>query len=419
MHQSPLFSIMRLMPIAFFLLINYLSYMALVRWMPFFRPGRWRAAFVIIAILSALPPLYSVATGFQTQEAWLRIAYYPAFAWNIGQIIFLLAVPLVFIFSRLQRSLEDDEQQAAKAKAAEKSHTAEKKHAAEEPQPHVHLPEKVSRRQLLQGAITAVPFFALTVATDGVLIGDNRVITRTYPVTIPGLSKHLDGLRLVQISDVHLGTFFPLDRLDDALELVDRQKPDILTITGDYVDDVTLLNEAIGRTEQVSTTLGSYYCLGNHEHYRDLDKVRGAFQGSSIRHLDNGFHTIENSLCLLGIDYPFTRRDDDNRAAVTEWMLDKALAGAPADVPKVLLTHHPDGFNAARKRGVALSLAGHTHGGQVGIGDRSLFPFAMEYMRGWYGDDEHKLFVHSGLGHWMPFRLGCPSEIVTFVLRSA
>ncbi|ABZ83024.1 metallophosphoesterase [Heliomicrobium modesticaldum Ice1] len=399
MHPSPLFSIMRLLPIAFFLLINYLSYMALVRWMPFFRPGRWRVAFVIIAFLSALPPLYSVATGFQTQEAWLRIAYYPAFAWNIGQLIFLLAVPLVFIFKRLQSSPEAEAQQ--------------------ESQSHVHLPEKVTRRQLLQGAITAVPFFALTVAADGVLIGDNRVVTRTYPVTIPGLSPHLDGLRLVQISDVHLGTFFPLDRLDDALELVEKQKPDILTITGDYVDDVTLLHEAIRRTEQVSATLGSYYCLGNHEHYRDLDKVRGAFRSSSIRHLDNSCSTVENSLCLLGIDYPFTGRGEDNRAAVTERMLDKALSGAPAEVPKILLTHHPDGFNAARKRGVALSLAGHTHGGQVGIGDRSLFPFAMAYMRGWYGDDEHKLFVHSGLGHWMPFRLGCPSEIVTFVLRSA
>lgn len=415
---------MRLMPIVFFLLINYLSYMALVRWMPFFRPGRRRTAFVTIAILSALPPLYSVVTGYQTQEAWLRIAYYPALAWNIGQIIFLLAVPIVFLLHRVQRSLDAEGQRAPQTKEmpfapgpdpSEKTRQGGDKEAAS----HIHLPEKVTRRHLLQGAITAVPFVALTVAADGVLVGDNRVITRTYPVAIPGLPKHLDGLRLVQVSDVHLGTFFPISRLDDALELIQKQKPDIFAITGDYVDDVTMLDDAIRRTEQVSTTFGSYYSLGNHEHYRDLDKVVSAFRKSTIHHLDNSFQTVEKSLCLLGIDYPFTRRDDENRAMVTERLLDKALAGAPADLPKILLTHHPDGFNAARQRGIALSLAGHTHGGQVGIGDRSLFPFAMEYMRGWYGDEEQKLFVNSGLGHWLPFRLGCPSEIVTFVLRSA
>ncbi|MTV48610.1 hypothetical protein GJ688_06405 [Heliobacillus mobilis] len=425
MPHTPLFSMMRLLPIVVFLAVNYLSYMALVRWLPFFRPGWRRTLFWILAFSSLFPPLYSIATGFQTQDAWLRWLYYPAFAWIMAQIIFLLAVPLVFLLSRIQRSLEQEglHKKASPVREASfddsRSPAGPREASPLSPVPQVHKPEKFTRRELLQGTITAVPFIALTTSLDGVFLGDRRIITRVFPVTIPGLSKNLDGLRITQVSDIHLGTFFPLDRLDDALGMIQMQKPDILTITGDFVDNLELLRPAIEKTERLSPPLGSFYCLGNHEHFRDLDQVLAAFQKSTIRHLYNQSAAInDGDLCLLGVDYPFAKAGE-SRPATRERLLGQALSQAPQDVPKILLSHHPDGFDEAKKSGVALTLSGHTHGGQVGIGDRSLFPWAMEYMRGWYGDDEHKLFVNSGLGHWMPFRLGCPSEIVTFVLRSS
>ncbi|KAB2952544.1 hypothetical protein F9B85_07715 [Heliorestis acidaminivorans] len=417
--ETAFFSIMRFLPVFAFLLINYLSYMALVRWIPFFRPVKRRIVYWLIAFISLLPLIYSILTGFQDTQPGLRIAYYPAFAWNIAQFIFLISLPLVFILHRYGGSEKNKEQlvRAAGQKKDGQALPIEDKSADEESVSKVHLPEKISRRRMIEGALTAVPFVALTVATQGTLVGDNRVITRTFPVTIPGLSPELDGLRVLQISDVHLGTFFPLNRWEEAVEMIAKEKPDIVTITGDYVDDLPLLRPALAMADQIPTTYGSFYCLGNHEHYRGLREVRAAFDDSSVVNLENTSMTIaDGQLCMVGVDYPFIRQAD-SRAIVRQQMLNQALQDAPEGVPRILLTHHPDFFNEARTAGVELTLAGHTHGGQVGIGSRSLFPWAMQYMRGWYGDDQSKLFVNSGLGHWLPFRLACPSEIVTFVLR--
>ncbi|QGG49314.1 metallophosphoesterase [Heliorestis convoluta] len=416
MGETAFFSIMRFLPVFAFLLVSYLSYMALVRWIPFFRPVNRRIIFWVLAFFSILPLVYSIVTGFQDAQPWLRFAYYPAIAWNIAQIIFLVSLPILFILHRYYLS-EKNKDKKELQKATKEDNKKPNQEDKEERTSKVHLPDPLTRRRFIEGSITAVPFVALAVATQGTLVGDTRVVTRTFPITVPGLSKELDGLRLLQISDVHLGTFFPLNRWEEAIEMIAKEKPDILTITGDYVDDLTLLRPALAMADQLHPSLGSYYCLGNHEHYRGLKEVRAAFADSSIVNLENSSMTIaDGQLCMVGVDYPFARQGL-SRVEVRSQMLDQALQNAPEGVPRVLLTHHPDFFDEARMRGVELTLAGHTHGGQVGIGSRSFFPWALKYMRGWYGDEQSKLFVNSGLGHWLPFRLGCPSEIITVVLR--
>jgi predicted MPP superfamily phosphohydrolase len=82
------------------------------------------------------------------------------------------------------------------------------------------------------------------------------------------------------------------------------------------------------------------------------------------------------------------------------------------------LAHHPHAFDAAAQRGADLVLSGHTHGGQLGVGSRSLFAPFYRYCRGLYGTDRSKLFVHSGTGHWWPVRVGCPPEIAVITLTA-
>ncbi|MCW2277407.1 metallophosphoesterase [Heliophilum fasciatum] len=414
MNQSPFYSVVRLFPLFFFLAVNYATYLAMCRWIPSFR-GKNRTFYWFLAVLAWAPFLYSLASGFQRTEPWLRWLYYPALVWNLGQLIFLLLIPFVFLLIRWQQPSQQKVTEPLTAPTALPASL----HPEPLPNDHVHKPGHVTRREWLQHTIKAVPLASLALATEGVIGGDTRIRTPEYTLALPALPRELDGLRIVHISDLHIGTFFPLHRLDFAFDLIADRQPDLLAITGDLIDDLTLLPETVRRFEQFTLPLGIHYCLGNHEHFRNPTLVRESIRPSRINLLDNSCSSIANgALEIVGVDYPM-RTNGDSSAEVRKRYLQQALEGASPDTFKLLLTHHPNGFMEAQQSGIPLTLAGHTHGGQAGVGDRSLFAFAYPYMRGWYEEKGHHLFVHSGLGHWFPFRLGCAAEIVTIVLRSA
>ena len=119
-------------------------------------------------------------------------------------------------------------------------------------------------------------------------------------------------------------------------------------------------------------------------------------------------------LYFLGVDYPRLRNLFALDGAAS---MEKAMEGVPDHAVKVLLAHHPDFFDAAAAHGIELALAGHTHGGQLGIFGVPIVPPVFKYMRGVYRVGITFGYVHSGNGSWFPYRLGCPPEIAVFSLK--
>ena len=165
--------------------------------------------------------------------------------------------------------------------------------------------------------------------------------------------------------------------------------------------------------------LGAWFCMGNHEHLRGAAPIRRILQQSGIHILDNRHQRLPfggSYFAIAGVDYPI-----GSSTAVRPETAKKYVEEACLDIPRqdftLLMAHHPDFLPPAFERRISLTLAGHTHGGQVGWGDRSALQFLYPYMRGVYRDEQSFGFVSSGAGHWLPFRLNCPPEVSLITLK--
>jgi uncharacterized protein len=243
------------------------------------------------------------------------------------------------------------------------------------------------------------------------------VCTRRIEVPVTGLPAAFDGYRIVQLSDLHVGSF---DRLERALEWVARAnalEADLAVVTGDLVTSGTTfypdVAEAIGRLRAPDGVLVS---MGNHDQWDNPALVREITRRGP-RVLLNASVVIERGgaeLVVAGIDDRYAERAD----------LDATLAGIPPGRPRVLLSHYPDFFEEAAARGVDLVLSGHTHGGQIGVpglsGRINVASVSGQRGRGVFRRGGSCLYVNAGLGTTgPPMRLGVPPEIALIVLRAA
>lgn len=281
------------------------------------------------------------------------------------------------------------------------------------------VPFSQSRRRLLKRAVL-YPATAVAAAGFGATCGIGDTVEREYQIPVKDLPEELKGFRIAQLSDVHLGLFFSLDRLKELLRQSAQGKPDALVITGDIFDDVSLNEEAIGIVDDFTSEFprGIWYCYGNHEHFRGIEKIRELLSGTRIHVLVNGWEAVvegQRPLVFLGVDYPMHREDKAFQADRKEFM-ERAMKEVPANSVKVLLAHHPEFIDDGREAGVELTLTGHTHGCQFGIFGLPLFP-VFKYTRGMVEKDGRYGYVHCGNGSWFPYRIGCPPEIAYFTLR--
>lgn len=276
-----------------------------------------------------------------------------------------------------------------------------------------------SRRRLLKGALL-YPAAAMAAAGYGGIRGSRDTVEREFQIPVKDLPEELKGFRIAQLSDVHLGMFFSLEELKVLLTRVAGGKPDALVITGDIFDDVRINPEAIrlldGFTEEFPK--GIWYCHGNHEHFRGIEKIEELLSSTGIHLLVNQWEVVvegKRPLVFLGVDYPMHREDTAFQTDKRQFM-DKALEGVPSDAVKVLLAHHPEFIDNGAEKGVVLTLTGHTHGSQFGIFGYPVFPI-FKYTRGVVQKGTSYGYVHCGNGSWFPYRIGCPPEIAYFTLR--
>lgn len=281
------------------------------------------------------------------------------------------------------------------------------------------------RRALIHGMI--YPALSLAVSLYGNRVERNRDVENFYDVPIKDLPPELEGFRLAQISDVHLGAYFSLERLEALLQRIADAKPDLLAITGDIFDDVHMNPAAVKIVDAFTDKFkfGVWYIHGNHEHFRGIQAIEAELAQTKIHWLVNRAEHVTSKLYILGVDYPsrapITSTGDKEREQLfneaRKKFVDAAAANVPADAVKILLAHHPEFIDDGAERHFALTLTGHTHGSQFGLFGMPLFP-VFKYTRGVVKIGDSFGYVHVGNGSWFPFRLGCPPEIAYFTLRS-
>jgi hypothetical protein len=235
-------------------------------------------------------------------------------------------------------------------------------------------------------------------------------------IVLERLPEEMDGLRIVQLSDIHHSPFTGTKQIERAIETANELKPDIIALTGDYVSHerefAAPVAELMGRLQ---ARHGVYAILGNHDHWVDADLITDLFRAEGITVLINQgmrFELNGAAIWLAGVDDTMVGLED----------LPLALAGSSEDEMKLLLAHNPVILRRAARAGVDLVLSGHTHGGQVTLrSERSASGLPRRrLLRGLGRQGKTQIYVTRGLGTVvLPIRYGCPPELSLLELRAA
>jgi len=278
------------------------------------------------------------------------------------------------------------------------------------------------RRRLLSLAAASVPLLATAGAGAGILGGSAGARVFVRPLASPGLPAELDGLRILHLSDLHLGSSLDLPGLEEILRRAAGLRPDLIALTGDVADDPGLLPAALELIAGFEAPLGAYATLGNHEYGHGVESALAAYSAGDVPLLRESGVLIagpRGDFRLAGTDDPAGTAAQEKRIDFYRRGLAAAIAKLPAGLPLIVLAHRPDIFPLAAAHGADIVLAGHTHGGQVGVMGRSIFdpPWDRNFVWGVYAEHDSRLHVTAGAGQWFPFRLGCPPEAPVLELR--
>lgn len=274
------------------------------------------------------------------------------------------------------------------------------------------------------GAVSLpLAFYAWTYAVGiavtgyGILVRRRWFYVRNVEIALDGLDPRFDGYRIAHLSDLHIGSTTPRAWGERWSRAANAAAPDIAVVTGDMVTSGTDFHEDIAAVVgALRAKDGVYVSMGNHDYFGEGELI-ALVTATGARVLRNEGVVLERGggrMYLAAIDDTWTKRDD----------IERALADKPADAAAVLLAHDPERFNAAAKRGVALTLSGHTHGGQIAVPFLyrwlSLSHLAHHFHVGLYEKGKAKLYVHPGLGTTgPPIRLGSAPAVVMITLRAA
>lgn len=257
----------------------------------------------------------------------------------------------------------------------------------------------------------------------GVFYRAAHPIVRRLTIEVADLPAALEGFRVAQLSDVHVGSLYAEPELARLVARTNRLEVDLVALTGDYVTSGNRFHAVAARgLATLRAKEGVFAVMGNHDYAGDGEPLMRTFVEHGVRLLSNDAVRLQRGdaeLIVAGLDDIYTRRADVDRmfAAV------RALEAAPS-APVLVLAHDPRTFDRIAAHRPALVLSGHTHWGQVGVPflatrynvGRRLFRHAA----GLYREGVTALYVHPGIGATgPPFRLGVAPEITVFELRKS
>jgi len=425
-----------------FLLLNVFAYLAMRQsvlvWVR--DPQRQRRALnilcLVLLVINIPLALFFVrevdGTLRQIPPSLLKVFFYPSTAWLATILFFFLvgapvalAVAVVRILAFLGRTV---------------ARLFRKPEPAPEPALAVAAPA-LSRRRFLAGSAGMLIPGIYGVAAYGVYgTLDDLDVSKEHVIPIPHLPPSLEGLTIVQLSDLHVGPYIRERELRHLVSLTNQLRPDLVVITGDILDrSLASLPETVRGLAGIQAELGVFAVLGNHDISTDRYSYAGPHRGgvniaqgiesigirtlrNEVVHLGSG----QDRLALMGLDWP---RYDNGRnffnyqQTLTQQLLGQMDEQAGPETPRVLLAHHPDTFTDVLPHRIGLTLAGHTHGGgQVILGAVDGVPIGIgvlrfKYLSGLYQEKDCSLYVNRGIGYLgIPIRINCPPEISRFKL---
>jgi len=287
-------------------------------------------------------------------------------------------------------------------------------------------PQPVSRRRFLATTLcgcAGLAFYSGEIERHWVEITHREI-------GLPSLPPAFEGMRIVQLSDIHLDEFTEPFLLRHSIEQINRMQPDAVLLTGDFVSyEIAPRKFSVRSAWKCAEMLSELQCsqryaiLGNHDHWLSGTEVAHALKSKGTTVLVNSYVSLErrgSRIWLAGLDDPVCGRPDPDKA------IPAAIRGIEGQ-PLILMCHAPDYADdlLAHPAGksIRLMLSGHTHGGQVRlpfVGALDLPPGGRKYVEGLFRLGSMQLYVNRGIGTiGVPFRFNCPPEITSITLRCA
>lgn len=265
----------------------------------------------------------------------------------------------------------------------------------------------------------ALPTAWLLLMVYGFFFGWRHLVVRSATCNSPLLPQSFDGYRVVQLSDIHIGTFLRnRSFIDKMVRAVNAQRPDLVVFTGDLVNvsaqEVIPFQHAL---KQIQARDGVFSVMGNHdycEYGEDKSESNIRKNQTVLKYLEQkiGWRLLMNEHVTLqrdGASIELVGVENISRPPFPDYGdLEKALEGTVPGAFKILLSHDPSHWrrNVLRKTDIALTLSGHTHAGQFSLGRFSPAKWAYSEWGGKYTEDGAMLYVSMGIGGTVPFRLG-------------
>jgi len=400
-------------------------------------------ALLLLVILTMSQGLFFGRGSFARQSSLMTVI---TGLWFFSALFAFLAVKAVHGLERLWRWLH-----AATAKKP-----APQQNAAQSTPEVAETVADPSRRYFFRAATAAAGAAPFLTTMYGFAAERLNYQVRRVEIPIHNLPAALDGMKIVQISDIHLSGYMSRTQVRRAVDMANDLGADLAVVTGDLITGSgDPIADCVEEVRRLHAPLGTWGCNGNHEIYaRAEDEAAYLYAQAGMKMLrhENAQIVFKGaSFNLLGVDYQRERTPRGQRQqtlALVEPLVRR-------DMPNILLSHNPNTFNRAAELGIELSLAGHTHGGQIQVEilDHRLSParFITDYIAGLYqrplfapapneraasnasvtrafspslfasasGPMAH-IYVNRGLGTvGAPVRLGVPPEISLIVLRTA
>jgi predicted MPP superfamily phosphohydrolase len=366
--------------------------------------GRWRRGATVALILLATTMLSAAFVHRNLSAEVGRVLAWPAFLWLGVYFYSLLALGLVDVGRLSWRAVR----------------WAARRVAKRGPGPGATRELDPARRQFL-AQLTAG---AASLAGVGPVILGARTALGPQSVTeieieLARLPAGLDGLAIVQLTDLHAGLTIGASYVDDLVARANRVRADLVAFTGDLADgDPAEVAEVVAPLAGLVARHGVYYVTGNHEYYSGADGWLAAARDLGFHALRNQRVTIaegQDALDLAGVDdFEAHRYGGDHGADLA-----RATAGRDPARELVLLAHQPRQIRAAARHGVGLQLSGHTHGGQAWPWHYAARAQQDGYLAGYARLGATQMYISRGCGYWgPPVRIGASPEVARVILRA-
>lgn len=355
-------------------------------------------AFIAESIFS--PKQFALYSPPPQYETVIRPFAYLFFVWTLSSLVFGLASPIAMACFAAAQFFR-------------------RKRGSSEVETTVEVMD-LSRRRFIRMALAALATMPFAASAYGAVAARYRRVVEKVVIPIQNLPAQLDGLTIVQMSDIHSGLFMTEARMREYVEVANSLKPDLIALTGDFVSTKTReVDPFIKAISSLKARYGVYGCLGNHDEFATAEKLLvSGFNDAGFRLLRNENQSIDidgAELNIIGVRYI-------GKAGAGE-KLQQYLKEIDLSGTTILLCHTPYPFEQAAKIGINLTLAGHTHGGQISLtlGDLILTPAraATVFLAGLFRINNSHIYVNRGLGtSGPPIRINAPPEITHITLKA-